>query len=60
MAGLQVGVDQKIRADIVLELGAVSETVRVAATAPVLQTESSELAQTVTGQQIRDLPLNGR
>jgi hypothetical protein len=60
MSGLQLGVDQKIRADVALQLGAVSETVEVQAAAPVLQSDSSELAQTVTGQQIRDLPLNGR
>jgi hypothetical protein len=60
LTGLQLGVDQKIRADIVLEIGAVTETVQVEGAAPVVQSESSELAQTVTEKQIVDLPLNGR
>jgi hypothetical protein len=60
ISGLQLGVDQKVRADIVLEVGAVSETVQVTGAAPVVQSETSELAQTVTEQQIKDLPLNGR
>jgi len=60
ITGLQLGVDQKMRADVILEIGAVSETVQVQGAAPVVQSESSELAQTVTERQINDLPLNGR
>jgi len=60
VTGLQLGVDQKIRVDIVLELGSLTETIQVEGTAPVVQSDSSELAQTVTEQQIKDLPLNGR
>jgi hypothetical protein len=60
LEGIQVGVDQKVRADVVLQLGSITETVQVEAAAPVIQSESSELAQTVTSQQIKDLPLNGR
>jgi hypothetical protein len=60
VSGLQLGVDQKLRADVTLELGAVTETVQVEGQAPVIKADSSELAETVTEHQIKDLPLNGR
>jgi hypothetical protein len=60
LAGLQLGIDQKLRADVTLEVGALTETVQVEAQAPVIKADSSELAETVTEHQIRDLPLNGR
>jgi Carboxypeptidase regulatory-like domain len=60
VAGLQLGVDQKLRADITLEVGAVTETVQVEAETPLIKVDSSELAETVTETQIKDLPLNGR
>jgi len=60
LAGLQLGIDEKLRADVTLEIGALTETVQVEATGPVIKADSSELAETVTERQIRDLPLNGR
>jgi hypothetical protein len=60
LAGWQLGIDQKLRADVTLEVGAVTETVQVEAQAPVIKADSSELAETVTEHQIKDLPLNGR
>ncbi len=60
LSNLQLGVDQKLRADVRLEVGEVSETVQVEGSAPVIQSDTSELAETVSEQQIKDLPLNGR
>jgi hypothetical protein len=60
ISNLQLGVDQKLRVDVALEVGAVSETVQVEGLAPVIKADSSELAETVTEHQIKDLPLNGR
>jgi hypothetical protein len=59
-AGIRVGVDQRIRVDFALEVGAMSETVNITAEAPLVQTSSSELGTTVVQQQIEALPLNGR
>ncbi|MBI3473496.1 MAG: TonB-dependent receptor [Candidatus Solibacter usitatus] len=59
-AHVQLGVDQKVRVDVVLQVGQVSETVNVEAAALPVQSDTSELAQTVTERQIADLPLNGR
>ncbi|HET8548969.1 MAG TPA: carboxypeptidase-like regulatory domain-containing protein, partial [Bryobacteraceae bacterium] len=60
LTNLQLGVDQKLRVDVTLQLGTVTETVTVEAAAPVVKTDSSELGDTVTEHQIKDLPLNGR
>ena len=57
---LQLGVDQKLRVDVTLQLGAVTESVNVEGAAPVVKSDSSELGDTVTARQIADLPLNGR
>jgi hypothetical protein len=46
--------------DASLQVGQLSQTVEVTATASVLQTESGAVQAEVTGQQIRDQQLNGR
>ena len=55
-----VNVQDRIRVDVALEVGSVSDTVEVAAAAPMLETDTSYLGQVVEGQRIVDLPLNGR
>ena len=44
----------------VLEVGAITEEVTVTAGAEQINSSNAELSSTVTTQQIRDLPLNGR
>lgn len=46
--------------DAVLRIGEVSQSVEVAADAPLLETQTSSLQQVVNGRSITDLPLNGR
>jgi outer membrane receptor protein involved in Fe transport len=53
-------VDQRLRTDIVLELGRVQETVEVAGTATLLQTDQPDVNQIVQEKEIKALPLNGR
>ncbi|HZT33223.1 MAG TPA: TonB-dependent receptor [Bryobacteraceae bacterium] len=53
-------VDQRARLDLVLEVGAVQETVTVTAGAVVLESETSSLGQVISNRQVVDLPLNGR
>lgn len=60
LTNLKLGVDQKLRVDIALQLGAVTDSINVEATPPVVKSDSSELGDTVTERQIKDLPLNGR
>ena len=57
---ITLNVQDRIRVDAALEVGAVSDTVEVQAAAPLLQTDTSYLGQVVDSQRIVDLPLNGR
>jgi hypothetical protein len=57
---LQVNVSQALHVDVQLKPGATSETVQVTTAPPELQTEESSIGQTVTGQSVNNLPLNGR
>ncbi len=55
-----VTVDSTFRVDAALQVGATSETVEVTTAAPLLQTESGTLGDTVEGKQVQEMPLNGR
>ena len=46
--------------NIQLQVGSTSEQVTVAATEVQVQTDSAALGEVVTGEQVRELPLNGR
>lgn len=58
--GFTLAVDQKIRVDLALKPGAVTETLEVTAQAVSLDTDSAALSQLVSQQQVESLPLNGR
>lgn len=58
--GLRVEVSQRLRVDIRLEVGAVTESINVTAEIPRVQTEDSALGAVVEKQRIEQLPLNGR
>ena len=53
-------VNQTATFDVVLEVGAVTESVTVEAIGAQVQSSSSELGTAMTEQQVVDLPLNGR
>jgi Carboxypeptidase regulatory-like domain len=55
-----LGVDQHFRLNLKLEIGAVEESVTVTGASPLIQTSTSELGTTVSEEQIKTLPLNGR
>ncbi len=55
---LQTG--QVMNLDISLAPGSTSETVDVTSAAPIIDTATSGVSDTVVGRQITDLPLNGR
>ena len=56
----EVQVQQVVRLDVVLQVGQLSETVEVAATADLLQAETATLGAVVENKIITELPLNGR
>jgi hypothetical protein len=59
-SGVVVQVDQKARLDAVLEVGSVVESVVVAGSTPLVQTDSSEMGAVVTSRRMVDLPLDAR
>src|SRR5262245_54447621 len=58
--GLELTVQQVARLDISLKLGAVAETIEVAAQTPLLESESSTVGQVIGNRQVTELPLLGR
>src|SRR5579859_7225396 len=55
-----VNVDQTVRVDFALEVGAATEEVRVKDTPPAIQTDTSTLGQVVNDRLVQELPLNDR
>lgn len=58
--GIKVEVGQNPRVDARLELGAVTETIDVAANVLSVDTQSSQVGATIDNQRLVSLPLNGR
>ncbi|MBI3682311.1 MAG: TonB-dependent receptor [Acidobacteria bacterium] len=59
-SGIVLQVDQTARIEIVMEIGAVTETVEIRAEAPLLETSSAALGQVIANRSITNLPLNQR
>ena len=59
-AGVEVRLNESVRVDFTMQIGAVTETVEVTMTAPLLETSSSTIGRVVTNEKIVELPLNGR
>ena len=55
-----VNVNARQRVDVAMQVGSLTETVEVTGVAAVLETDSSQHGQVIAGQQIVELPLNGR
>jgi hypothetical protein len=53
---VRVNVDTAARVDVKLQIGQVSESIEVAAVAPLLQTDRADIATTFTSKQLVDLP----
>jgi hypothetical protein len=53
-------VSQVKEINFVLKMGASTESVEVSSAAPLLETETSSMGEVIEGQQLTDLPLNGR
>jgi len=58
--GLQVNVSQTLRTDVTLTIGAVSQTVTVAAQALQVQTDSNVVSTLISGQQIEKIATENR
>lgn len=58
--GIKLEVDQTARLDFVMEVGAVSETVEVVASANLIESEKTDIGQVIDQKRIVEMPLNGR
>ena len=57
---IELLVNQTARVDVVLQVGAVAETVEVAGAAPLVESETSSIGQVIARNFISELPLKGR
>lgn len=58
--GVTLVTGERTRVDLRLVVGSVRETLTVAGDAPLLQTESGSITQSIDNEKIVELPLNGR
>ena len=57
---MEVQVQQSVRLDFTLQVGAVTQTIKVTASAALLQAENSTLGTVIENAAVNELPLNGR
>jgi hypothetical protein len=53
-------VDSTARADVVLSIGDIAETIEVTVEIPVINTTDASIGNVISGEQIRELPMEGR
>ncbi len=58
--GLELTINAAVRADLTMTVGEQTEVVQVTDVAPLVNTYTSELGQTVENRRVEELPLNGR
>src|ERR1044072_6371112 len=58
--GVRLATGERVRLDVVLDPGAVTELVTVVQDASLLRTESGGLGQVISNRKVVDIPLNGR
>src|SRR5439155_4848694 len=59
-SGIPLQVAQKARVDLILDVGAIDQTVSVTARAPLTDSASAEIGTVVDSRKVHELPLNGR
>src|SRR3984957_830550 len=57
---VELNVQDRVAINVALQVGEISEQMVVTGTAPLLETETSELGQVVDQKRVSNLPLNGR
>jgi hypothetical protein len=57
---IEVQVGARMRVDLQMPVGQITEKVEVTATSPLVETDSSQRGQVITGDQTRALPLSSR
>ena len=59
-SGLRLQVDERLRVDVALKVGSVTETVEVAGQGVAVNTQDAVLRNVIDARRMVDLPLNGR
>jgi outer membrane receptor protein involved in Fe transport len=60
VSGVTLNVNQTARVDVRLEVGELTTSVSVDASAPVVQSETTSIGSVVDNRQVQTMPLNGR
>jgi hypothetical protein len=60
VSDVKLDVNATLRVDVAMTVGQVTETVEVAAQAPLLNTENASTGQVIEAKRVTELPLNGR
>src|SRR5205809_1788442 len=60
VSGVEVANNQVVRTNVVVKIGQLNESITVVAAAPVLDTDSARISETIGQRAVSDLPLNGR
>ncbi len=57
---VELHVEQTVRVNFTMEIGALSETAEVTGVAPLITTENATVGTVIENRRIVELPLNGR
>jgi len=60
ISGVAVATNQVARTNVVMIVGPVNESIIVAGSAPIIDTDSARISETIGKRAVSDLPLNGR
>ncbi len=58
--GVQAHIQDNLNVDVKLDVGSVGQQVTVTSAAPLLQTADASVGQTITGEQVNNMPLQSR
>ena len=60
LANVRLRVDQKVRMDLTLEVGVITDAITIQADTPLISTNTSDLSATINETQIKTLPITNR
>jgi hypothetical protein len=60
VSGVAVANNQVARTNVVMRVGQLNESITVAGSAPIIDTDSARISETIGKRAVSDLPLNGR
>src|SRR5262245_29576640 len=58
--GVDVATNQVVRTNVVVQVGGVNESITVAGTSPIIETDTAKIAETIGQREVVDLPVGGR